>query len=58
MLKAVSTLPQVSPVTTSYHLLQVLMVPVWVGSLGADKAVVCGAADVEDTQAAVVVPTQ
>jgi hypothetical protein len=34
------------------------MVPVWVGSLGADKAVVCGAADVEDTQAAVVVPTQ
>ena len=51
-------MPQSSPVTISYHLLQVLIVPVWVGSLGAVKKDVCGAAEVEDTQAEDVVPTQ
>lgn len=59
MLKAVSIVPHVSPVTTSYHLLQVVIVPVCVGSLGAERALVCGEAFVvEETQAAFVVPTQ
>jgi hypothetical protein len=36
---AAATVEQLSPVTTSYHLLQVLIVPVCVGLLGLDKAV-------------------
>jgi hypothetical protein len=58
MLKEVSTVPQLSPSTTSYHLLQVPIVPGCVGLSGVVRKVVCFAVDVEDAQAAEVVPTQ